>query len=148
MRKEVLRLNPSRFEIGPVYSANPRDRKVLRKSAFRPLTKELVFDIDLTDYDEVRTCCDKANICIKCWQFITVAIKIVDAALRDDLGFKHIMWVYSGRRGAHAWVCDRRARALDDMKRRAVISYLEVIKGGNQAGKKVNVKRPLHPHLA
>ncbi|KAH0608444.1 uncharacterized protein H6S33_001578 [Morchella sextelata] len=148
MRKEVLRQNPSRFEIGPVYSANPRDRKVLRKSAFRPLTKELVFDIDLTDYDEVRTCCDKANICIKCWQFITVAIKIVDAALRDDLGFKHIMWVYSGRRGAHAWVCDRKARELDDMKRRAVISYLEVIKGGNQAGKKVNVWRPLHPHLA
>ncbi|KAL9031222.1 MAG: hypothetical protein Q9196_000722 [Gyalolechia fulgens] len=149
LRKEILRLNPSRFEIGPVYTANPRDRKTLRKStAFRPRAKELVFDIDLTDYDEVRTCCDKANICHKCWSFITMAIKVVDVALRDDFGFEHIMWVYSGRRGAHAWISDRRARDMDDQKRKAVAGYLEVIKGGAQSGKKVNVKRPLHPHLA
>ena len=149
LRKEILRLNPSRFEIGPVYTANPRDRKTLRKStAFRPLAKELVFDIDLTDYDEIRTCCDKANICHKCWQFVTMAIKVVDVALRDDFGFEHVMWVYSGRRGAHAWVCDKRARQMDDTKRKAIAGYLELIKGGAQSGKKVNVKRPLHPHLA
>ncbi|KAI4187115.1 MAG: hypothetical protein L6R41_003021 [Letrouitia leprolyta] len=149
LRKDVLGLNPSRFEIGPVYTANPRDRKTLRKStAFRPRAKELVFDIDLTDYDEVRTCCDKANICHKCWSFITMAIKVVDVALRDDFGFEHIMWVYSGRRGAHAWISDKRARNMDDQKRKAITGYLEVVKGGAQSGKKVNVKRPLHPHLA
>ncbi|KAL8656604.1 MAG: hypothetical protein Q9210_000142 [Variospora velana] len=149
LRKDILRLNPSRFEIGPVYTANPRDRKTLRKStAFRPLAKELVFDIDLTDYDEIRTCCDKANICHKCWSFITMAIKVVDVALRDDFGFEHIMWVYSGRRGAHAWISDKRARNMDDQRRKAVAGYLEVIKGGAQSGKKVNVKRPLHPHVA
>jgi DNA primase small subunit len=149
LRKDVLRLMPSRFEIGPVYTTNPRDRKTLRKStAFKPLAKELCFDIDLTDYDDIRTCCDKANICKKCWQFITMAIKVVDVALRDDFGFKHIMWVYSGRRGAHAWVCDKKARQMDDTKRRAIAGYLEVIKGGTQSGKKVNLKRPLHPHIA
>ncbi|KAI9796441.1 MAG: hypothetical protein M1825_000620 [Sarcosagium campestre] len=150
LRKEVLRLNPSRFEIGPVYTTNPRDRKTLRKaSTFRPLAKELVFDIDLTDYDEIRTCCDKANICNKCWSFVTMAIKVVDAALKDDFGFKHVMWVYSGRRGAHAWVCDKKARLMDDHRRRAIAGYLEVIKGGSGVtGKKVNVKRPLHPHLS
>ncbi|KAI9749572.1 MAG: hypothetical protein M4579_006823 [Chaenotheca gracillima] len=149
LRKEILRLNPSRFEIGPVYTTNPRDRKTLRKSAnFRPLAKELVFDIDLTDYDEIRTCCDKANICHKCWSFVTMAIKVVDAALREDFGFKHVLWVYSGRRGAHAWICDRRAREMDDSKRRAIAGYLELIKGGAQSGKKVNLKRPLHPHVS
>lgn len=149
LRKDVLRLMPSRFEIGPVYSTNPRDRKTLRKSsAFKPLAKELCFDIDLTDYDDIRTCCDKANICNRCWQFITMAIKVVDVALREDFGFRHIMWVYSGRRGAHAWVCDKKARTMDDSRRRAIAGYLEVIKGGAQSGKKVNVKRPLHPHLA
>ncbi|KHO01044.1 DNA primase small subunit [Metarhizium album ARSEF 1941] len=149
LRKDVLRLMPSRFEIGPVYSTNPRDRKTLRNSsAFKPLAKELCFDIDLTDYDDIRTCCDKANICNKCWTFMTMAIKVVDVALRDDFGFKHIMWVYSGRRGAHAWVCDKKVRSLDDHKRRAIAGYLEVIKGGAQSGKKVNVRRPLHPHLA
>jgi DNA primase small subunit len=149
LRKDVLRLMPSRFEIGPVYTTNPRDRKTLRKSAaFKPLAKELCFDIDLTDYDDIRTCCDKANICNKCWQFITMAIKVVDVALRDDFGFKHIMWVYSGRRGAHAWVCDKKARQMDDQKRRAIAGYLEVIKGGAKSGKRVNVKRPLHPHVS
>ncbi|KAH0427600.1 DNA primase small subunit [Colletotrichum camelliae] len=148
LRKDVLRLMPSRFEIGPVYSTNPRDRKTLRNaSAFKPLAKELCFDIDLTDYDDIRTCCDKANICIKCWQFITMAIKVVDVALRDDFGFKHIMWVYSGRRGAHAWVCDKKARTMGDQMRRSIAGYLEVIKGGAQSGKKVNLWRPLHPHV-
>ncbi|EWG43619.1 DNA primase small subunit [Fusarium verticillioides 7600] len=149
LRKDVLRLMPSRFEIGPVYTTNPRDRKQLRNSsAFKPLAKELCFDIDLTDYDDIRTCCDKANICNKCWQFMTMAIKVVDVALREDFGFKHIMWVYSGRRGAHAWVCDKKVRSMDDQKRRAIAGYLEVVKGGAQSGKKVNVRRPLHPHLA
>ena len=77
-----------------------------------------------------------------------MAIKVVDTALREDFGFQHIMWVYSGRRGAHAWVSDKRARSMDDHKRKALAGYLEVIKGGTQSGKKVDVKRPLHPHLA
>ncbi|KAK6543203.1 hypothetical protein TWF694_007107 [Orbilia ellipsospora] len=147
LRRDVLKLKPSRFEIGPVYSARPRDRKQVPKGSFKPLEKELVFDIDLTDYDEIRTCCSKTKICIKCWQFVTMAIKVVDVALRDDFGFEHIMWVYSGRRGAHAWVCDKKARKLDDAKRRAIATYLEVIRGGSQSGKKVNLDRPLHPHI-
>ncbi|KOS17975.1 DNA primase small subunit [Escovopsis weberi] len=148
LRRDVLRMMPLRFEIGPTYSIDPRDRKTLRNaSSFRPLEKELCFDIDLTDYDDVRTCCDKANICEKCWRLVTMAIKVVEAALREDFGFRHIMWVYSGRRGAHAWVCDKKARALEDQSRKAVAGYLELIKGGAHSTKKVNVKRPLHPHL-
>ncbi|KAF2711645.1 prim-pol domain-containing protein [Pleomassaria siparia CBS 279.74] len=147
-RKQCLAQIPSRFEIGPVYSANPRDRKTLRQaSSFRPLTKELVFDIDMTDYDDIRTCCTGASICHKCWAFITMAIKVLDVALRDDFGFKHILWVYSGRRGAHAWVCDKRARELDDSRRRSIAGYFELLKGGDQGGKRVNVRHPLHPHL-
>ncbi|KAK7924273.1 p48 polypeptide of DNA primase [Apiospora marii] len=149
MRKEMLNLLPSRIEIGPVYTTNPRDRKTVRNaSAFKPIAKELCFDIDLTDYDDIRTCCDKANICQKCWRFMNMAVQVVDAALREDFGFKHIMWVYSGRRGIHAWVCDKKVRTMDDQKRRAVANYLEVIKGGAQGGKKVNLRRPLHPHIS
>ncbi|KAF1838397.1 prim-pol domain-containing protein [Decorospora gaudefroyi] len=152
LRKRCIEMLPSRFEIGPVYSANPQDRKSLKNTlkkanAFRPLMKELVFDIDMTDYDDIRTCCTGASICLKCWSFITMAIKTIDIALREDFGFRHILWVYSGRRGAHAWVCDKRARQMDDQKRRSVASYLELLKGGDQSGKKVNARRPLHPHL-
>lgn len=147
-RKEILRLNPTRFEIGPVYSTNPRDRKNRPGTKMNPVAKELVFDIDMTDYDDVRTCCSKANICHKCWSFITMAIKVVDTALREDFGFEHILWVYSGRRGAHAWVGDHRARNLPDDRRKAIAGYLELVKGNDKSGKRVNVKRPLHPHVA
>lgn len=148
LRKDIIRQNPSRFEIGPVYTTNPRDRKTLRKSSmFRPLSKEIVFDIDLTDYDDIRSCCEKANICSKCWAFATMAIKVVDVALRDDFGFEHIIWIYSGRRGVHAWISDKEARELDDEKRKAITGYFEVLKGGAQGGKRVNLKRPLHPHI-
>lgn len=148
LRRDILKLNPSRFEIGPEYSTNPRDRKTLRKaSTFRPISKEMVFDIDLTDYDDIRTCCVKAEICHKCWKFATMTVKVIDAGLREDFGFEHILWVYSGRRGVHAWISDREARELDDDKRKALVGYFEVLKGGSQGGKKVNLKRPLHPHI-
>lgn len=147
-RKGILKMNPSRFEIGPVYSTNPRDRKTLRGGQMKPVSKELVFDIDLTDYDDIRSCCEKANICGKCWAFVTMAMKVVETALREDFGFEHILWVYSGRRGAHAWVCDPRARNLPDDRRRAIAGYLDVIRGGAQSGKRVNLKRPLHPHMS
>ncbi|KAL2176599.1 uncharacterized protein P884DRAFT_202546 [Thermothelomyces heterothallicus CBS 202.75] len=147
-RKDVLRLMPRRIEIGPVYTADPRDRKTFRTaSAFQPIAKELCFDIDLTDYDDIRTCCDMANICHKCWKFMIMAIKVIDTALREDFGYNHILWVYSGRRGVHAWVCDKQARTLKDNHRKAIAAYLEAVTG-KQGGKRVNLRRPLHPHLS
>ena len=35
-----------------------------------------MFDIDLTDYDDVRTCGKEGHICGKCWPLMAAAIKV------------------------------------------------------------------------
>ncbi|CAO1620371.1 unnamed protein product [Sympodiomycopsis kandeliae] len=154
-KREVVRLNPARFEIGPVYTAKPKDRKTVQKSVFKPVSRELVFDIDMTDYDAIRTCCSGKGICKRCWAFIAVAVEVLDSALRSDFGFKHLLWVYSGRRGIHLWISDKEACDMADDARKAIVGWLEVVKGGSQQTKKVDVhggggnngSSQLHPSL-
>ncbi len=124
----------------------------------------------MTDYDEIRTCCSGKGICERCWAFIAAAVKVLDYALRgaqfllssrtylihiiEDFGFRHLLWIYSGRRGIHCWISDQSALALTDEERKAIMSWLEVIKGGKDMSKKVHVRQSagskpseLHPSL-
>ena len=118
----------------------PRDKKTVRPAAFYPQLRELVFDIDMTDYDSIRTCCSGADICRRCWTFIAAAVRVLDRALRDQFGYRHLLWVYSGRRGIHLWISDREALELTDDQRKALVGWLTVIQGGKEMAKKVNVR--------
>jgi len=129
-RSQVIARQPVRMEIGAVYTHPPKNHHTVIKDAYKPVERELVFDIDMDDYDDIRTCCQGAKICSKCWTFMKAAIKILDKTLREDFGFKHFVFVYSGRRGVHCWVCDKTARRLPNDQRSAIADYLTLVAGG------------------
>lgn len=111
-----------------------------------PVEKEMVFDIDMTDYDNVRTCCKGAGICKKCWAYMACATKVINQVLTEDFGFKALMWVFSGRRGIHCWIGDEEARKMNNEMRTAVTDYLFLSVGNEMTGG-LEISYPLHPML-
>jgi len=109
--------------VGAMYDPPPTPRTSITKLKW--LGRELVFDIDLTDYDDVRVCGKgKDHVCPQCWPFVVDAALIIDEILREDFGFEKITWVFSGRRGYHAWVSDDIVKGFDEDIREAIASYI------------------------
>lgn len=52
------------------------------------------------------------------------AMNVLKYILTEEFGFKHILFVYSGRRGIHIWVSDESARSLTDDQRKSIVDYL------------------------
>ena len=137
------------FDIGAVYPRPPDETKAASDGSRVPQSKELVFDIDMDDFNPIRSCeciAIKGRVCDLCWDFMTVAVRVLDRALRADFGFKHLLWVFSGRRGVHCWVCDEQARMLSTDGRAAVAEYLaflDVSKQNSETPTRLYKTRPL-----
>lgn len=145
-RNEILSRCPDKIDIGAVFSTPPASRG--KYENFGPKEKEMVFDIDATDYADVFVATEATDfITSLTWPLMSVAIRVLDDILRADFGFQHLMFVFSGRRGIHCWVCDKRAREMSDNERSAVADYIQVITMNDASGKKVKLKYNLHPTL-
>lgn len=134
-KDELLKQLPTKIDVGCIY-------KSCTLRSFNDIKKEIVFDIDLSDYDSVRTCCKKDNVCSNCWKFLVIGCNILKETLNYDFGYKHLLWVFSGRRGIHCWVCDTKAKTTDRNCRNAIMEY---IKSLNTSLKQRSESNNLHP---
>ena len=87
----------------------------------------------MNDYDDVRTCCEGKKVCVQCWKLLVIAVEVIEKALAEDYGFTQLMYVFSGGRGMHIWICDKRAREMKDSLRKALVDYLELVTGKEKA---------------
>ncbi|KAK9498378.1 hypothetical protein O3M35_003024 [Rhynocoris fuscipes] len=144
--QELQRKCPEKIDIGAVYNIKPKLKRTTAN--FDVVEKELVFDIDISDYDSVRTCCKEANVCNNCWKLMSLATKILDTALREDFGFKHLLWVFSGRRGIHCWVCDENVRKFQSKVRADIAEYLQLLTREDHTGKEAHIPTDkVHPSI-
>lgn len=149
LKKSISSKYPIKIDIGAVYNTLPKLHNQISNDnkSFVPVEKEMIFDIDMTDYDDIRTCCKEAKICNKCWKFMIVAYRILNAILREDFGFEHLMWVFSGRRGIHCWISDDRARKLGNDGRSAIANYIKIKLANQKTGIVTGLREPIHPSI-
>lgn len=119
--ESLMKDTPSAINIGACYNQPCRNKGTL--SGCAAMAKELVIDFDLTSYP-TRICC--STVCGKCWPLMSATIEVVDEVLRETYGFELILWVYSGRRGVHCWVCDPKACMLDNHGRTNLLESLNL----------------------
>lgn len=122
LAEALARETPERIEVGAVY-----DRCEPSRSG-RVLGRELVFDLDLPDYDSLRTCpCKggpKSAYCDGCWALLARSARLLDRMLEQEFGFERRLWVFSGQKGLHCWVLDDAAFSLDEQQREALCDRL------------------------
>lgn len=120
-RNSTLIKLPSAIHIGPIYHQQ-KDSNGNRTVKSR----ELIFDIDLNDYGELRACCkSEKRACKKCWKYAQFSIRILDRFLRG-YGFNKIFFFYSGMKGFHCWVFDESACNLSRMARETLLNDLKI----------------------
>jgi DNA primase catalytic subunit len=109
-----------KINMGAMYTTAPN----LRYKQQNPMQadgREFVVDIDLTDYPGGS---NDLEDCDRMWPLVAVGLEVALRVLTTHFGFQHVLRVYSGRRGGHLWVCDKRACSLSDDARDAIVKWM------------------------
>ena len=74
-----------------IFIFQPKDHKTVKAAAFQAQEKELVFDIDMTDYDDVRNCCSLVNYIHAVVYFITIyLVQVINHRITIFRSFRSI----------------------------------------------------------
>lgn len=135
LKQYLIQYCPTRIDIGGIYnviSSKVPEMKNNKDFKFRIEEKELVFDIDITDYNKdssgsyvlkTRHCCQE--LCAKCWPIIITAIKVINYYLIEQFNFNKFIWIFSGRKGVHNWICGNDIKQFTEEMRINLIEYLK-----------------------
>lgn len=118
MKEKIMQINPRKIDVGPFYNIKPS-----KLNGAIPIAKELVFDIDLTDYP--RNCCIEKTVCEKCYEKIKCAVKLLNYILKNEFGINNFGFVFSGRRGVHCWVFEY--KDIKNNIRQDIYKYFQII---------------------
>lgn len=61
LKSSLVSRVPHKIDIGAVFNMAPCNKH--ESKFFVPMEKEMVFDIDMDSYDDVRSCCSGAQVC-------------------------------------------------------------------------------------
>ena len=128
MIADIQRRKPNAVYVGPTYNTDPTLRWVLGKERLHPVEQRLVFDVDLTDYDDLRTCecvakTSGLRVCEKCWPLAAIAVIVLRNLLRYKFGFHEFLCTFSGNKGVHCWVLDQQVLSYTDETRLNISEY-------------------------
>lgn len=113
------------------------------------IKKEVVFDIDATDYDNVNklgllnafnnstdikltslricNCQGKKQVCGECWYLLSSASLIINYFVNKLLGNDvKLLWVYSGNRGLHCWLKNNQLDKFNSFQRESIIDDISL----------------------
>ena len=165
-KKAVTTQNPVEIHLGGIYVGMSHLNRIFNWCAFntrtitqrvgQPLPESLSLILTLTTIQAENVVVIKKMICSPCWLYLVLAIHIIRQMMEERFGYSQLLWVYSGWRGVHLWVCDHDALLLDDKERQQVMYHLtafqllngkEVLtwwpEGGRQEGKIQSKKEKL-----
>jgi DNA primase catalytic subunit len=133
LRSTLISNCPHAIHLGGVYLGNLSVREEHARYEELHVKRFLVFDVDMSDYEEDRNrlsdChCEKGarSVCDVCWNaFMEPSRYVLEYILRNLYGFKHFLHIFSGRRGYHVYVLDSRARNLTRNQRNEIASVFE-----------------------
>ena len=123
LRRTLVSKNTCKVHVGAIFDQQPIHRKKVH--SIEATQREFVVDIDLDDYVNSGVEASEIDACDATWPVVAFGMVIVETIMREKFGFKNMLTVYSGRRGAHLTVYDARACELTDEARGAMVSYMQ-----------------------